>query len=403
MKPNQIKRGIISFIKSNKDAINKYEIECDDTFENNIEDLVYLFSKLQNIDDVKSILYKALYNSISNHTLITDSLDTVITLKNMGIDDSEKSLNFYFDEVNKIYERNHNDYDIVYCEDNMEKLIQMNLKTVISIAKKYQNKGLDLEDLIQAGNEGLVVCAYGDAKTHIPKYDPKRATLREDILRELDALDIDADVDVIDGAINKWLTYGKLKKKFVEDFPEHDYTRDIVISWVKRNVQNAKFNSVASMWIRAYILMALNDESRTVKIPKTEIDKEAKETGTYKREEKVDIDAPISGEDSRTYGDMLSDEERTSSMEVSEAQDSFKQGLNKLLDGVKPRDRAVFLKKFGIGLPRPMLPREIAEQEGLSVARVSQIFQTVEQQIIRNQEKFNIDISSLLEAAKALR
>ena len=403
MKPNQIRRGIISFIKSNKDAIAKYEIECEDTFENNVDEIICLFSKLPDLEDIRSILYRALYNSITNHTPIVDSLDTVITLRNMGVDDSEKSLNSYFDEVNKIYERNHNEYDLVYCEDNMEKLIQMNLKTVISIAKRYQNKGLDLEDLIQAGNEGLVVCAYGDAKTHEPKYDPKRATLRDDMLAELDKLDPDVSIEEVDEAISKWLTYGKLKKKFVEDFPEHDYTRDDVIAWIKRNVQNAKFNSVASMWIRAYILMALNDESRTVKIPKTEIDKEAKETGTYKREDKVDIDAPISSEDSRTYSDMLSEEEQTSSMEVSEAQDTFKQGLNKLLDGVKPRDRAVFLKKFGIGLPRPMLPREIADQEELSVARVSQIFQTVEQQILKNQEKYNIDISSLLEAAKVLR
>lgn len=403
MKPTQIRRGISSFIKSNKEAVTKYELECDDTFENNTDDIVFLLSKLDNLDDIKTILYRALYNSIVNHVHILDSLDTVVTLRNMGADDSDKSLNFYFDEINQIYENNHNEYDLVYCEENLDKLIQMNLKTVISIAKKYQNKGLSLEDLIQAGNEGLVVCAKGDPKTGKPKYDPKRATLKEDALADLGTLPDDATVEEIDMLLDKWFTYGKLKKKFDEDFPSHRYTKAEVEEWVKKNVVNAKFNSVASMWIRAYILMSLNDESRTVKIPKAEIDKEAKETGTYKREEKVDIDAPISSEDSRTYSDMLSEEEQTSNMEISESQDEFKRGLNKLLDGVKPRDRAVFLKKFGIGLPRPMLPREIAEQEGLSIARVSQIFQTVEQQIVKNQAKYDVDIERLLESAKALR
>ena len=106
MKPNQIRRGIISFIKSNKDAIAKYEIECEDTFENNVDEIICLFSKLPDLEDIRSILYRALYNSITNHTPIVDSLDTVITLRNMGVDDSEKSLNSYFDEVNKIYEKN---------------------------------------------------------------------------------------------------------------------------------------------------------------------------------------------------------------------------------------------------------------------------------------------------------
>ncbi len=40
-----------------------------------------------------------------------------------------------------------------------EKIIYYNLRMVISVAKKYINKGLDFEDLIQAGNEGLLVAA----------------------------------------------------------------------------------------------------------------------------------------------------------------------------------------------------------------------------------------------------
>ena len=71
-----------------------------------------------------------------------------------------------------------------------------------------------------------------------------------------------------------------------------------------------------------------------------------------------------------------------------------------MLEGVKPRDRSIFLKKFGIGLPRPMLPKEIADQEGLSKARVSQIFQTVIEQMQANSVKYDINPNVLFEAVK---
>jgi DNA-directed RNA polymerase sigma subunit (sigma70/sigma32) len=101
---------------------------------------------------------------------------------------------------------------------------------------------------------------------------------------------------------------------------------------------------------------------------------------------------------------LLSIEDDTKSdLEVSEAYIVFKQGLNKLLEGVKPRDRSIFLKKFGIGLPRPMLPKEIADQEGLSKARVSQIFQSVIEQIQINSVKYDINSDVLFDAIRKFK
>ena len=96
------------------------------------------------------------------------------------------------------------------------------------------------------------------------------------------------------------------------------------------------------------------------------------------------------------------EDDSRSDLEVSEAYDTFKAGLNLLLDGVKTRDRSIFLKKFGIGLPRPMLPKEIAEQEGLSIARISQIFQTVIEQMQRNQVRYGVDQDILFDAVRKI-
>lgn len=158
------------------------------------------------------------------------------------------------------------------------------------------------------------------------------------------------------------------------------------------------------MWIRAYILIEIDKYSRIVKKPKSDIYNDKNETGAFKKEVIVDLDAPIAPESNNTVGDLLSIQYDTNSdLEVNEAYMTFKNGLNKLLDGVKPRDRGIFLKKFGIGLPRPMLPKEIADQEGLSKARVSQIFQSVITQIQANSVKYSIDSDILFEAIRKLQ
>ena len=123
----------------------------------------------------------------------------------------------------------------------------------------------------------------------------------------------------------------------------------------------------------------------------------------YAKETTIDIDAPVSDDGNSTVGDILNlDEEKYSDIEVQEAYDIYKRNLKLLPTGVTSRDRGIFLKKFGIGLPREITPKEIAEQEGLSIARVSQIFQIVEAQIQKNVIKYNIDIDELFDAAKKL-
>jgi len=84
----------------------------------------------------------------------------------------ENSVNLYFQEVNK--------YNMVSVEEEIElsirirngddnalrKLVEANLRFVISVAKQYQNQGLSFADLINEGNIGLVKAAK--------KYDETR-------------------------------------------------------------------------------------------------------------------------------------------------------------------------------------------------------------------------------------
>jgi RNA polymerase sigma factor (sigma-70 family) len=273
----------------------------------------------------------------------------------------------------------------------------MNLKAVISIAKRYQGLGLSLQELISAGNLGLVIA--------FDKFDPNRSKLKDNVMSCIEPLPDNFAFEELNNAVKQYFTYGDIKKKFADRFVAgNTYAKKDVIKWVNKNVFNAKFNSIATMWIRAYILIEIDNYSRLVKKPKADIYKDRIETGAFKKEVTLDIDSPTSPESNNTIGDLLSLEDDTKSdLEVTEAYIVFKQGLNKLLEGVKPRDRSIFLKKFGIGLPRPMLPKEIADQEGLSKARVSQIFQSVIEQIQINSVKYDINSDVLFDAIRKFK
>lgn len=68
----------------------------------------------------------------------------------------KKEENFLFKIVNKGFKKNCLKKDIKNRKLAQNKIIQSNLKFVVSIAKKYQNQGLDLLDIINEGNLGLI-------------------------------------------------------------------------------------------------------------------------------------------------------------------------------------------------------------------------------------------------------
>ena len=388
-----------NFIANNPDLIDNYEaIEGNVPVEYCVDDIIEGCQKLLKVDktlDFNSALRDSFQNAIDNNISIVESFEALINLNSGG--NVKNSTQQYFKEIHEIYNKHNNDYNIEYCPENREKLIEMNLKAVISIAKKYQGLGLTLQELISAGNLGLVI-AYD-------KFDPHRSKLKDDILEAVESLPDEFECHDLYACVKQYMDYGDVHKKFMDHFQQgQKYLKTDVVKWINSNVYNAKFNSIATMWIRAYILIEIDNCSRIVKKPKSEIYRDREKFGAYKKETTVDIDAPINSNTETSFGDLMKIEDDTySDLEVSEAYDIYKSTLIKLLDGVKPRDRSIFLKKFGIGLPRPMLPREIAEQEGLSIARISQIFQTVIDQIQINQVKYDIDPNILFEVVKKFR
>lgn len=390
---------IQKFVTNNIDLVSEYEsMEAAMPLDSCYDDIIRTFQVISKINkglDFNLVLKEVITNSIRKNVNISDSLEDIISKYSTASNDINITQQ-YFKEINGIYNKHKNEYDIEYCPENRDKLIEMNLKTVIMVAKKYQGLGLSLNELISAGNLGLVV-AYD-------KFDPSRSKLKDDVIGSIKCLGESFDYNDLYDCTQPYLTYGDIKKKFDERFkPNNTYTKKELMRWINANIYNAKFNSVATMWIRAYILIELDNCSRLVKKPKAEIYKDREEFGAYKKETTLDIDAPVNDEHTTSLSDIMRLEDETDmDIDVDESYNILKSGLAMLLDGVKVRDRGIFLKKFGIGLPRPMLPKEIADQEGLSIARISQIFQTVVEQMQRNQVKYNINPDILFEAVKKI-
>lgn len=396
------RKTFASFLDKNEELAEEYQQALGEDLWSlpisEIEDQAYMLaSKLQM--SFSSILNNSINHAIETETPLLEVLEGFNASDNL-LEDGDSSIQKYFKEINKIYTENDNNYDIEYSPENRDRIISMNLKSVIAIAKCYQGLGIDFQDLISTGNEGL--CRAWE------KYDPARACLKENLTSAINEIEQDEiSFEQLNEVVSSFLKYGEVKKEFENKFkPGNIYTKKQILEWINKKVQNAKFNSVACKWIKAYIVQEINSNSRIVKKPKTEIDKDRTETGSYKREVKVNIDAPIGGdENSKSIGDVLTSEDECvekESLENEENYKIFKNGLKLLLDGVKSRDRRIILKKFGIGMPRPMQPNEIAAQEALSVARISQIINSTLQQMIENSKKYNIDKNELFAALERL-
>ena len=395
----------LDFVEKNEELVEEYEqVVGEDLWSLPIQDIEELAAAIAFKLKIgfSSVLNNCVNLSIQNRESLLKVLSDIGSSDGFGLS-TDSSLQKYFKEINDIYTKNNNDYDIPFTEENRERIISMNLKSVISIAKCYQGLGVDFQDLIGAGNEGLCHA--------FKKYDPKRACLKDDLLNAIEMTEkTEFTYEEIVSIVNEYLTYGeKLKQSFENKFKEGNiYKKNDIVKWVDKNIQNAKFNSVACKWIKAFIIQEINNNSRVVKKPKTEIDKDRKETGVYKRETVVNIDAPVIGDDnSKTVGDMMYIEDDSidrDSLENEENYKIFKQGLNTLLTGVKSRDRRIILKKFGIGMIRPLQPIEIAAQEDLSVARISQIINSTIETMIENSKKYKdqIDTESIFTALNKL-
>jgi RNA polymerase primary sigma factor len=259
------------------------------------------------------------------------TISTMITLKETD------SLKAYLDAVSKIPmitpER---EIELAAeikkgSQEALDELVCANLRFVISVAKKYQNQGLLLEDLINEGNLGLVRAAQ--------KFDGERGfrfvTCALWWIRQAITESVTVNGKAIRLPLSRIRDMNKIKK-VVNEFKVKE-NRDPTFMEIIESTGLSEMKIVTSM-------KSFNTISS--------------------------IDEPI-GEEDFTLGDTISDD--TFKTDRSTEGDERGEGINKILNTLSEREKKIIELSFGLGGNQEKTIEEMIDEIGLGKERIRQI------------------------------
>lgn len=285
-------------------------------------------------------------------------------------DECSDGIDVYFNDVKKEYilmpNGTHSEYE--FTSENRDLYIKNNLKLVISCAKKYRNLGVPFEDLIQAGNIGLMEA--------FNRFNPQNVKLRDDIINiikesELSEFTIDDAICIL----RQKITYAKGKIDIVSKLPQDGFrTKGEFIKWCTKHVNGASFASVAFKWIRGSIMNELI-KGRQVAIPYKEL------SNGYTNLLSLDTNPTRDNDDN---GDTLlqwTDDkfvvDETPAVEKQEAAVNIENELENMLSCLTTKERRIIKSRFGIGLPCAMTLTQIAKQECIGMKDAKKIISSI--------------------------
>ena len=288
---------------------------------------------------IDSMEHEDLFSSSSITEEVIVPVDEVMMTKGVSVDDPVR---MYLREIGRIKLLTA-DQEIDLARKIIEggnagaiakkKLVQANLRLVVSIAKKYVGRGMLFLDLIQEGNLGLIRAAE--------KFDHERgykfSTYATWWIRQAITRAIADQARTIRIPVHMVETINKLKK----------VTRKLAQELSRKPTEDelAQEMNISIGKLREIIKVA---------------------------QEPISFEAPIGKEEDSRLGDFIEDKDADAPAKTV-AQELLREDLAEVLSGLSPRERDVLRLRFGMDDGRQRTLEEVGQLFGVTRERIRQI------------------------------
>ncbi len=249
-------------------------------------------------------------------------------------------------------------------QEAFRRLVESNLRFVISIAKQYLGYGLPLSELIAAGNYGLIEAAK--------RFDPDRGVkfisyavwwIRQSIMQALSQQTGAVRIPIKQSHIINRISsiYSKLYKELereptIEEIA-YEYTKELVQKELEKELGREPTQEEVERKIK----------KEGYKISPEEVEKNLQLCGAP-----LSLDAPVGENEDTFFVDFLS-RHGTADVEERIVSEVLEKEIDELLDKLPEKERRVLELRFGLRGEEPRTLREIGDILQISRERVRQL------------------------------